>query len=194
MTNSLYAAAPLLTAGLTSTACGWGYARQMEKTPPRTNQSARNPYAAPVAAPVPQAPKAQVVPHARDLATLSQNHVVSQHAIGPNEMGLHAFTARLVDGMNDARQLIHCSSGKVIRFEKKPPPSKALENLKLRKIPAGEWIVEFDPTGQNPNRLNNDWYRHIVKHHRLEYVGANPLDQTVVYRYLGPRQGAGVGP
>lgn len=173
--------------------CGWSYATQMEKA--REARTQRPVYRAPQTAQPPrqarQAPQAPLVPGARDLYTLGQNHLASRLARGPQQMGLHAFTTHLVDGMNDATQLIHCSTGKTARFDKRTPAPGALALLKSKGIPAGIWTIQIDPSGTRPNLPNNDWYRHIVKHHRLEYIGRNPVDQTVIYQYLGPRPGVG---
>ncbi len=174
--------------------CGWRYAGEMEtRRTARPDQPVRRPSTK--KAPSQPAPavlqaaasSAQVILGARDLFTLGENHRASLSA-PPNQMHHHAFEVRLGDALNDARQLMHCSSGKVVRFEKRPAGPGELARLEAAGIPPGVWILEVDPTGQRPDLPNNDWYRHISKHHRLEFLGRNPTHDTVIYRYRGPRR------
>ena len=179
----------LCSAGLLG--CGWQYAAEVERKrtvrEPRNARKAAPPKAPPVAPPVATAPAGTVVPGARDLFTLKQNHGGSMNAL-PDAMHQHAFTVRLVDTMNDATQLVHCSTGKVVRFDKRRATPAALAALQTAGVPPGVWILEVDPTGARADLPNNDWYRHIMKYHRLEYVDRHRQRGTVLYRYLGPRR------
>ncbi len=181
----------LVAVVLTTYGCGWQYAGEVER-----KQTVRAPRAPRVKAPPPPtAPaalqatprQAHVVAGARDLFTVGENHRASVHATA-DRMHQHAFQVRLVDTMNDARQLVHCSSGKVVRFDKRRAAPDALARLEAAGIPPAVWILEVDPSGARPDLPNNDWYRHIVKYHRLEYVDRHHQRGTVLYRYLGPRR------
>ncbi len=182
---------PLLLGALVMGGCGWQYAGEVERR--RTVSARRDASPRPVVTPpvATQAPTTAVdglvVPGARDLFTLGENHRASVDA-RLALMHQHAFEVRLVDALNDARQLVHCSSGKVVRFEKQSAAPGALVRLDAAGIPPGVWILEVDPSGLRPELPNNDWYRHIVKHHRLEYVDRHREHGTVLYRYLGPRR------
>jgi hypothetical protein len=188
-----------LLAGLSALAalgaCGSGYVQQIDDDPapePARAAVATAPAAPPVALATPLPPPsaaAEVVADARDLPTLERNHRNSLIATAPADMARHAFRVRLVDGLNDATQLIHCSTGKVIRFEKRAPSPGLLEARTRAGIPAGEWVLEVDPSGARADLPNNDWYRHIAKFHRLEFIERDRTSGTVIYRYLGPRAG-----
>lgn len=193
----------LLAVALLFGGCGWGYARQIEDEPVPEARAPRPGVAASTSrvparldggdAPGARAPLqplpdgGEVIAGARDLPTLDRNHRLSRAAATPEAMAKHAFRVRLVDRLNDATQLIHCSTGKVVRFEKRAPAPGLLEARLRAGIPPGEWILRVDPTGRDPNLPGNDWYRHISKFHRLEFVTRHPEDGTVIYRYLGPR-------
>ncbi len=168
--------------------CGWRYAGELESRPTVRSAPARP--TAPesnVVASMP-APRASgpVVPGARDLTTLGQNHHASMGA-APVQMAEHAFEVRLVDAVNDARQLVHCSTGKIARFQKQPSSPALKARFEAEGRPLGVWHLEIDPTGRRTDLPNNAWYRHLRKYHRLEFVGRNRLSGTVIYRYLGPR-------
>ena len=172
--------------------CGWQYAGEVEQRHTVRPSSAPAAQKAPPPAAVPAAlqatpQRAHVVAGARDLFTLGENHRASVHAT-IDRMADHAFEVRLVDGMNDARQLVHCSSGKVVRFEKRRAAPDALAGLKAAGMPPGVWILEVDPSAVRGDLPNNDWYRHIAKYHRLEYVDRHRQRGTVLYRYLGARR------
>lgn len=188
---------------LVLTGCGWGYAQQVEKdvqrdraraeaaqaratpTEPRQRVVARAPQAV---APGPPPTVSPVLSTARDLATLEHNHQATAGATTPSEMNAHVFTVRLVDPVNDAIQHIHCSSGKTVRFDRGKPSPAVLDAWRAAEKPMGVWIVEIDPSGQRTDLLNNDWYRHISKSYRLEFVERNRTTGTVIYRFLGPRR------
>ena len=188
----MYRIACLTLLTLSTSGCGWGYAKKMERETPAQGQ----PPTALEQAAAQQRARVQakavnvgltVVPGARDLVTLDHNHTASQGAHNPQQMSQHAFKARLVDGMNNATQLIHCTSGKVIRFDKRQPSADQVEKAKAKGIPTGVWFIEIDPDGTQPDLPNTPWYRHINKHHILEYVGRNAIEGTVIYKYIGPR-------
>jgi hypothetical protein len=187
------------------TGCGWSYARKLEEQPTVRQTAGAATEAAPArpAPPVRPAPPpvptatpsplargavtaTRVIPGARDLYTLGQNHRLSTAAVSAEDMQAHAFEVRLVDGVNDARRLIHCSTGKVVRAQQRPPGTGILAARERRGIPSGAWILEVDPTGRRPGLPNNDWYRHISRTHALDFVRQDP-DGIVIYRYKGPR-------
>ncbi len=182
---------PLLALALGG--CGWGYAQQIEEEArpparPVTASTADTPppvLAAP--APLPAPTTGEVVADARDLTTLERNHRFSRTAATPADMAQHAFPVRLVDGLNDATQWVHCSSGRILRFDQRAPQPGLLEARTRAGIPPGVWVLEIDPTGVRADLPNNDWYRHIAKFHRLEFIDRNRTDGTVIYRYVGPR-------
>lgn len=200
-----------LVAGLAValTGCGWGYAEQVEKSTLEPAPAAR-PAAAKAPPPAPPEPvvrpaparaknfepsalaravrtgEARLMPGARDLYTLGENHRLSLDALTPQDMGLHSFQVRLVDAVNDATQVVHCSSGKTLRFQKRAPDPTTQARMAEEKLPAGVWLLTIDPSGQRADLPNNDWYRHISRFHRLDFV-KRTRDGLVVYRYLGPR-------
>jgi hypothetical protein len=195
-----------LTAGVATalTGCGWGYAEQVEKStlePAPVVATAPPPRPEPVVRPAPARAKnfdpsvlaraartgeARLMPGARDLYTLGENHRLSLDALTPQDMGLHSFQVRLVDAVNDATQVVHCSSGKTIRFQKRAPDATTQARMAEERLLAGVWLLTIDPSGQRADLPNNDWYRHISRFHRLEFVKRTG-DGLVVYRYLGPR-------
>jgi hypothetical protein len=175
--------------------CGWGYAQQIEeetRPPPRPVAASAAEAPPPVLATTPPAPMpaagaGEVVADARDLPTLERNHRFSRTAATPADMARHAFRVRLVDGLNDATQWVHCTSGRILRFDKRTPEPGLLEARTRAGIPPGVWVLEVDPAGLRADLPNNDWYRHIAKFHRLEFIDRNRADGTVIYRYIGPR-------
>ncbi len=175
--------------------CGWQYAAEVEKKrtmrPQRTEAAPR---AKPplVKAPVFAVPSNTIVVGARDLFTLGENHLGSVQA-QPQEMHKHAFRVRFVDTMNDATQLVHCSSGRIASVKQRRATPDVLATLEAGGVPPGVWILEVDPSGARLDLPNNDWYRHIVKYHRLEYVDRHRQRKTVLYRYLGPRLSLSLG-
>ena len=193
------------------TGCGWGYAEQIERgTEARRHEPVPVVTRPPPARPAParsmparsMSPKsmppsalahavqhhdAQLVPGARDLYTLGENHRLSLDAQGASAMAQHAFEVRLIDGINDATQLVHCASGKIIRFRTRPPDPAVQAEMERERVPPGVWVLRIDPSGQRHDLPNNDGYRHISRFHRLEFI-KRADDGTVLYRYLGARE------
>ena len=183
-----------------SWACGWSYANKLEKdarksraaSKPRS-ESAPQPRRRQATAP-PKGPQnrpavvEKVVPNARSLVALERNHRVSAAARSPSDMAQHAFRVRLVDAVNDATRLIHCTTGKVVKVAQRPPAPGLLDERTRAGVPPGVWVLQIDPTGQRADLPNNDWYRHISKFHHLEYIDRSRLDNTIIYRYAGHRQ------
>ncbi len=191
----------ILLAGLLS-GCGWGYSERMKKPkvpPPRAHyqpqyqappQVPASPMPAPATVGQPHFAHAtpQMVPGARDLYTLGQNHTASQAAVSAQDMGLHAFALRLVDQNHDATRLIHCVSGKVISHKRHPSSAAVVNKAAGEGVPPGVWVLRVDPKGRRADLPNNDWYRHISRHHQLEFLDRSRVDGTVLYRYVGPRK------
>jgi len=171
--------------------CGWGYADKLERearqrpfeaTPVRTLP---RPNAVPPAPTPPPQRRVTIFAGARDLSGLNQNHRASQGAKLPRDTRQHAFRLMYIDEFNIVDRWIHCSSGEVIEAKRRDSSTATFEAFKAQGIPPKLWVLRIDPSGERLDMANNDWYRHIVKTHRLEYVGRDEQSGVVTYHYLG---------
>jgi len=192
--TGLYVVTCLLAMGLGG--CGWGYANKMERdanqrpvepAPVRTIQNPTVVTPPPAAPPPPPRRRAPIQVGARHLEGLNHNHRASTGAKLPRDMRLHAFRLVRVDAFTIVDRWVHCSSGEVIEAKRRDSSLAILESMTAQGVPPSLWVLRVDPSGQRMDLANNDWYRHIVKFHRLEYVGRDEPSGVVTYRYLGPQ-------
>ena len=188
-----------IVAGVAQLGCGWSYANQLERDA-KTRESAPAPVrtirppAPVITAPAAATPTPAVTPThqsiqvgARTLSGLDHNHEASGSARLPRDMRLHAFRLQRVDAFNMVDRYVHCSSGEVIEAKRRDSSMTMLAAMTAQGVPPGIWILRVDPEGQRLDLANNDWYRHIAKFHRLEYIGRDQESGLVTYRYLGPQ-------
>jgi len=186
-----------LVAGLGHLGCGWSYANQLERdamarqpapAPARTIEPP-----APVGLPAPAPPPAvtpvrqSIQVGARTLSGLDHNHRASASARLPRDMRLHAFRLQRIDAFNIVDRFVHCSTGEVIEAKRRDSSMAILAAMTAQGVPPGLWTLRVDPAGKRLDLANNDWYRHITKFHRLEYLGRDGESGLVTYRYLGPQ-------
>ncbi len=174
--------------------CGWGYANKMERdanqrpVEPAPVRTIQNPTIAPTPPAAPPPPlRARMQVGARHLDGLNRNHRASAGAKLPRDMRLHAFRLVRVDAFTIVDRWVHCTSGEVIEAKRRDSSLSILESMTAQGVPPSLWVLRVDPSGQRMDLANNDWYRHIVKFHRLEYVGRDETSGLVTYRYLGPQ-------
>lgn len=125
----------------------------------------------------------QVFPGADDLFTLEENHRNSMAVTGRKERAKHAFWLQRVDGESARRRQVHCSTAKVILEDLKAASARSIDLGADPPVDQGQWLLRVGPGADTSMLL----YRHIVKHHRLEYLGRTGAG-VALYRYLAPRR------
>lgn len=125
----------------------------------------------------------QVFADARDLFTLEENHRNSMAATGRAERAKHAFWLERIDGESAVRRHVHCSTTRVIEESFGGSTARQLDRLDNAGVEAGQWLLRVGPNAATSIIM----YRHIVKHHRLAYLGRT-RDGVALYRYVAPRR------
>ena len=196
----------MATAAIWTTGCGASYAQRLQEqtvrparevvdreatTAPRRSRAAEKRHERRqrqvAGRSAPSTGRQSLVPDARDLASLDVNHRVSAGAATPGDMTLHAFPIRRIDAQWDEIRQVHCSTGQVVRSSRRATTTAALSRQTQSGVPPGIWVLEIDPDGGRRDVPDNEWFRHIAKHHRVRFIDRNRVDGTVIYRYIGPR-------
>lgn len=119
---------------------------------------------------------------ATDLFTLEQNHRASLSVTGPAERAQHAFWISRATGETATHRHVHCATARVFEVKNTAAPSRDARV-------ADQWVlrVALDAPGEaRPRAVAMTWYRHIVKHHELAYIGRSD-DGLALYEYVRPR-------
>ncbi|MGK0362067.1 MAG: hypothetical protein ACI9U2_004387 [Bradymonadia bacterium] len=118
---------------------------------------------------------------ATDLFTLEQNHRASLAVTGQAERAQHAFWISRASGETATHRRVHCASARVFELA-----NTAALTRDLRV--ADQWVLRVATTAkaQAGRTVALTWYRHIVKHHELAYIGRGE-GGIALYQYVRPR-------
>ena len=117
---------------------------------------------------------------ATDLFTLEQNHRASLAVTGQAERAQHAFWITRISGETATHRHVHCASARVFEVENSAALSRDTRV-------ADQWVLRVATDAKPSGRaIALTWYRHIVKHHELAYIGRGQ-GGVALYQYVRPR-------